>query len=98
MRELEEAAGSAQEARVAFSTLRNGDLYDRWLAEGICTGMGQVAEQPDDVRFSEEGWRDYLYHFPVNYAQDEAEDLVLEYVRQGWWSRVEEATNAWELA
>jgi len=91
-------AAAADAAPEAFSALRNGDVYDRWLAEGICTGMGQLADQPDEVRFSEEGWRDYLYNFPAVYVQDEAKDRVLEYMRLGWWSRVEEATNAWELA
>lgn len=91
-------AETEAQARQTFADLRAGDLYNRLLAEALCTGMGGLAEQDEYVYASQGAWREFLYDYPENYAESVIQSSSLGYLRQEWIGRVDGTMTTWDLA
>lgn len=91
-------SSTVQEARQAFAQLREGDVHTWLLQEALCSGFDELADQPANVRFSTEGWRDFLYGFPQSYASDVLEDAALEFTQTTWITLADDALTTMELS
>jgi hypothetical protein len=68
--------------------------YDGYIADAICAGLAQLAEQGSDTNPSNDQWRDFIVGYLDRYAQA----VVIGYSHSDVLVEVDRYLGAWDIA
>jgi hypothetical protein len=82
-------------ARQSMDELAASGDYEWLLVNGVCSGMESLGDyQDDNVRFSEEGWRNFL----IAYFENFGEEFIPDYAGREAVDTVDGLLNTWDLS
>jgi hypothetical protein len=86
-------------ARETLEELYGGDVYDKALAQALCSGMEQLSEQPDNVRYTQESWEGFLKSAGLGYAKNIAKEYGYQFIdSSAMLNKVDGLLSGWDIA
>jgi len=88
-------AGTARDAGSALEELiHQENEYNEVMANALCAGMDELADESADTRASNDNWKDFL----IGYFDKFGRSMVLHYAHADAVDRVNAFLGAWDMA